>query len=185
MIDTFYKTSLILFLILMKATLQDSSTVIIDFKTREDISDWTILDDSVMGGISQGFFTLNNSGNALFSGIVRTENNGGFSSARFGFKTIDITNFKSIKLKVKGDGKVYQFRIKDDRSQRYSYIHSFKTTGKWETITINLDAFYPSFRGNKLDKPNFSANKLEEITFLIGNKIRESFSLEIEKIYLD
>ncbi|MDX1769545.1 MAG: CIA30 family protein, partial [Arenibacter troitsensis] len=44
---------------------------------------------------------------------------------------------------------------------------------------------YPSFRGRKLDMPNFSKNSIEEIVFLIGNKRTENFTLLIDKIALD
>lgn len=164
---------------------QDSSSYIFDFKNEKNFSNWYVVDDGVMGGLSQGTFTSTDSGNALYSGIVRTENNGGFSSVRFGFETKDVSDYKFVKLKVKGDGKSYQFRIKDDRSQRYSYITTFTTSGAWETINLPLAVFYPSFRGYQVNKPNFSGEKIEEIAILIGNKTRESFSLEIEKIYLD
>jgi hypothetical protein len=43
---------------------------------------------------------------------------------------------------------------------------------------------YPSFRGRKLDKPNFSEDYIEEIAFLIGNKSEEKFQLLIDKIEL-
>jgi hypothetical protein len=43
---------------------------------------------------------------------------------------------------------------------------------------------YPSFRGRKLDQPNFSDDYIEEITFLIGNKKEEDFQLLIAKIEL-
>ena len=80
---------------------------------------------------------------------------------------------------------MYQFRIKDNSRERYSYISSFETSGDWETVKIPLNAFYPSFRGYRLDIPNFSGNYMEEVAILIGNKVKESFALEIEKIYLE
>lgn len=43
---------------------------------------------------------------------------------------------------------------------------------------------YPTFRGRKLDSPNYSADGIEEIAFLIGNKRAESFKLEIDAISL-
>jgi hypothetical protein len=43
---------------------------------------------------------------------------------------------------------------------------------------------YPSFRGRKLDAPNFSHDSIEEIVFLIGNKKNERFELIIDKIAL-
>jgi hypothetical protein len=41
---------------------------------------------------------------------------------------------------------------------------------------------FPSFRGNKLDQPNFDGSSIEEISFLISNKKDEPFNLEIDKI---
>ena len=43
---------------------------------------------------------------------------------------------------------------------------------------------YPSFRGRRLDEPNFSHDYIEEIVFLIGNKKNENFELIIDKIAL-
>jgi hypothetical protein len=43
---------------------------------------------------------------------------------------------------------------------------------------------YPSFRGRKLNQPNFSKDSIEEI-LLIGNKKKEEFKLLIDKIELN
>ena len=173
---------LLLFIFIMD---QDNTLLIADFKNKGDISEWYVVDDGVMGGLSQGTFTSTDLGNALYTGIVRTENNGGFSSVRYGFSTKGVSKYEFVTLRIKGDGKSYQFRIKEDRSQRYSYITTFKTSGGWETIKLPLATFYPSFRGYSLNKPNFYSDKIEEIAILIGNKTKESFSLEIESIYLE
>ncbi|MFN4198010.1 MAG: CIA30 family protein, partial [Flavobacterium sp.] len=53
-----------------------------------------------------------------------------------------------------------------------------------EIIEIPLNRMYPSFRGRTLNLPNFEANTIEEIAFLIGNKKNESFTLLIDKIEL-
>ena len=37
-------------------------------------------------------------------------------------------------------------------------------------IEIPINSMYPSFRGRKLDKPNFFHKSIEEVTFLIANK---------------
>ena len=176
---------LIAILFILSVMIQDSSSYIFDFKNTKSTSNWYVVDDRVMGGLSQGAISINDAGNGLFKGDVTTENNGGFSSVRYAFNKKDVSKFKHIILKLKGDGKSYQFRIKDNSSQRYSYIATFKTSGDWETIKMPFIAFYPSFRGYELDKPNFSGEVMEEIAFLIGNKIKESFTLEIEKIYLE
>ncbi|MDG1476839.1 MAG: CIA30 family protein, partial [Vicingaceae bacterium] len=88
-------------------------------------------------------------------------------------------------LKIKGDSKNYQFRLKSKSTSYYSYIKSFSTNGKWQEIEILLSDMYPSFRGRKLDKPNFSEDYIEEIAFLIGNKSNESFELLIDEVRLN
>jgi hypothetical protein len=157
---------------------------IFDFNTKSDISNWSITDDVVMGGQSSGSFYLDNDGFGVFEGLVSIENNGGFSSVRYGGSKIQLTDQNNLRIHLKGDGKRYQFRIKADTSDYYSFIYTFKTTGAWEIIEIPLKDFYPSFRGQKLNFPNFSSKNIEEIGFLIGNKVNENFKLVIDKIEL-
>ncbi len=164
---------------------QDSSSNIFNYKDAKNNSNWYTVNDGVMGGMSEGTISINDIGIATFNGYVTTANNGGFSSTRYVFNKKDVSKFNHVVLKVKGDGKSYQFRIKENSSQRYSYITTFKTSGEWETIKIPLSSFYPSFRGNRLDKINYSGNLMEEIAILIGNNTKESFKLEIKNIYLE
>jgi hypothetical protein len=96
-----------------------------------------------------------------------------------------VTKDSKVRIRLKGDGKNYQFRIKDKATSYYSYITTFKTSGDWETIEIKLSELYPSFRGQTLNLPNFDSDSFEEIVFLIGNKKNESFQLVIDKIELE
>lgn len=176
---------LITVIFILSVMCQDNSSNIYDFKEKMNSDDWIVLDDGVMGGLSKGTMSMNETGKALFKGNVSTENNGGFSSVRHTFDKRDVSKFKHVLVKVRGDGKSYQFRIKESTSQRHAHIATFSTTGDWETIKIPFDSFYASFRGYQLDMPNYSGNEMEEIAFFIGNKTNESFALEIEKIYLE
>ena len=158
--------------------------VLYNFKNSGTLQNWTVVDDGVMGGLSKGDLKLNEEGNAVYFGNVSTDNNGGFSSLRYQFELRDVSNFKAISLRLKGDGKSYQFRLKSNKGQYYSYVSKFNTTGDWETIVIAFKDFTPQFRGNVLNMPNFEGETMEEIAFLIGNKVKESFQLEIESIVL-
>ena len=162
-----------------------STSLIYDFNKNSSPKDWRIIDDDVMGGLSQGKFSIDPDGNGVFVGTVSLENNGGFSSVRYQSDKIKVTKESKLHIRLKGDGKEYQFRIKDKTSSYYSYITTFKTSGNWETITIQLSDLYPSFRGRTLDLPNFKSDSFEEIVFLIGNKKNESFQLLLDKIELD
>jgi len=158
---------------------------IFDFTKNSDISSWRVVDDVVMGGRSSGNFELSEKGHGMFHGSVSLENNGGFSSVRYPFERIALGEKTVAILKVKGDGKDYQFRVKHNQSDYYSYITTFQTTGEWETIEIPLKELYPSFRGRTLDMPNFNHNSIEELTFLIANKKAQDFKLLIDKIVVN
>lgn len=155
-----------------------------NFDSKSDITNWNIVDDVVMGGRSNGTFSLSDSGTGIFKGKVSLENNGGFSMVQYKFKTLQVENFSKVSIRLKGDGKLYQFRIKTNESDYYSYVSTFNTSSEWETITIPFEKMYPAFRGRKLDAENYAGKKMEVIAFLIGNKKAESFYLEIKDIEL-
>ena len=157
---------------------------IFDFNKNSNISSWRVVDDVVMGGRSSGNFGLSKEGHSVFSGKVSLENNGGFSSVRHTFNRREVDPNNKVVLRVKGDGKKYQFRVKHDTDDAHSYITIFQTSGDWETIELTLKDLYPSFRGRTLDMPNFDHNAIEELTFLIANKKTQEFKLLIDKIEL-
>jgi len=157
---------------------------IFEFNKTCDITPWKTVDDAVMGGKSSGYFSLNEEGHGVYEGDVSLENNGGFASVKYCFDNMNVEAFTKIRLKVKGDGKKYQFRIKDNSSNKHAYIAYFETSENWEIIELTLENMYPTFKGKKLDIPNFKGDKIEEVAFLIGNKKAEHFRLEIDSIVL-
>jgi len=161
-----------------------NSKVIFDFNKKSNLQNWVIVDDVVMGGESSGSFKLNDDGFGVFKGSISLDNNGGFSSLRHRFPKIEIDDNTQIVIKLKGDGKNYQFRIKSNSGDYYSYITPFLTSGQWQEIIIPLKDMYPSFRGRRLNQPNFTGDVIEEITFLIGNKKNENFILLLGTIVL-
>lgn len=158
--------------------------VLFDFSKTNNLQGWFVVSDDVMGGRSQAEFVLNAEGNGLFQGKVSLENNGGFASVHYRFKRVEIGDSKMLVLHLKGDGNRYQARIYANTRDSHSYISYFNTSGDWQIIEIPLANMYPSFRGRKLDQPNFLDPGIVEIAFLIGNKKNESFSLQIHKIEL-
>ena len=160
------------------------ASMIFDFNKSADISKWRITDDVVMGGRSNGNFQLNAEGYGVFSGKVSLENNGGFSSVRYYFPPKETTSFSKFVIRLKGDGKQYQFRVKAKQDEYFDYILSFTTTGEWQTIELPFDKMVPSFRGQLLSRPPFPGTSMLEIGFLIGNKKAESFALELDEILI-
>ena len=161
-----------------------ASRIIFDFTKDSDLQKWVVVDDVVMGGRSLGSFSLNEEGHGVFEGEISLENNGGFSSVRYRPGKIQVNDHTKVVIRLKGDGKEYQFRIKADAEDYYSYVAPFQTSGEWQEIEIPLEEMYPSFRGRRLDLSNFSGEQLEEVAFLIGNKKKEKFKLLLDKIEL-
>ena len=175
--------NLFLFFTILFTSMQ--AQVIFDFNKKSDLQDWIIVNDVVMGGRSSSTFKLDEDGLGVFEGNISLENNGGFSSLRYRFLKRTIKGATQVKITLRGDGKKYQFRVKSNAGDYYSYIVPFLTSGEWQEIVIPLGDMYPSFRGRRLNQPNFSNDSIEELTFLIGNKKSERFKLLIDKIVLE
>ena len=159
-----------------------NTLMIFDFTKDARMQNWNVVDDTVMGGVSAGKMSLSAEGHGLFQGHVSLDNNGGFSSIRYDAGKTNLQGYSKFVMALQGDGKAYQFRVKTKGSQYFSYIFSFATTGKWQTIEIPFSSMVPSFRGRSVDVPNFPGEFLEEIGFLIGNKKEEDFKLAIDYI---
>lgn len=159
--------------------------MIYDFGHEDPAQGWYIVNDGVMGGLSQGRLTIHN-GHAVFTGEVSLENYGGFTSIRYTLPSpVDVSKYSKISIRLRGDNKRYQLRLKADISQRHSYIEYFETDEEWEVITISLADLYATFRGQKLRLPNFDGQVLSEISILIANKKAESFKLHLDKIWVE
>jgi len=165
--------------------MQMSAQEVYDFSPESEQGDWFVVDDRVMGGRSQGDVELSEDGNGIFQGTVSLENNGGFSSIRARMEVIETTDYSAFKIRLKGDGKNYQFRVRSQLNERHSYQYEFPTTGAWQEVTVPFDQMIPTFRGWQLDLPNYPGEVMRECSFLISNKKNESFRLEIDRIWLE
>ena len=157
--------------------------VIMENFDSNNLLNWNIVNDSVMGGRSQATLKLINNTYANFKGYLSLQNNGGFSSIR-AYYPPDLTNVKSIVLKVRGDGRKYNFRIRGNTQSWASYTHSFDTVeGEWNEIELKIDDFYPVYRGYTLkNMPQLSEVIIKEIGIMLSDKIEGSFSIDIDWI---
>ena len=154
------------------------------FTQQTNLGDWEVQNDVVMGGRSKGALSLNEAGNALFSGEASLENNGGFSSIQHAFAPIDVSACSTLVLGLKGDGKSYQLRVDATPDARHSYACDFQTSGDWQVVEIPFANLFAIRHGDRLDLPNYPGQTLAQIQILIGNSKPESFQLEIDRIWL-
>ncbi len=170
--------------IIMSAPLTE--IMIFDFKNPESFKPWQVVNDTVMGGVSESSLQPGGKGTALFKGTVSLKNNGGFcSTSSRENKKYDLSGFQGIGVRVKGDGKTYMLTVKTDASfSGYAYQFPFATKkDQWMTVTVPFKDFVARFRGQPV--PNAPPVKSSDITsfgFLIADKQEGPFALEIEWI---
>lgn len=166
-------------------TSQMDAEMIYKFSRTNSLKNWYVTNDDVMGGVSLGNLMVDDRGLGIFRGSISLENNGGFSSIRYRINKMKVESNKIIVLKVYGDGKYYQFRIKENKRDRHVYIKSFFAKKGWSEIKIPINKMKPSFRGRSLNMERFNHEVISELGILFGNKIEENFELIIDSIKLE
>jgi uncharacterized protein YbjT (DUF2867 family) len=110
---------------------------------------WGAVDDVVMGGVSESGIRVA-AGYAIFSGNVSIDNSGGFASVRTrNFDpSLNLSNYRGIELRVKGDGQRYKFFVRTEAKwDGVGYAYSFDTIAdEWITIQIPFQDLVPIFR---------------------------------------
>jgi monofunctional biosynthetic peptidoglycan transglycosylase len=146
---------------------------------------WYVLNDNVMGGRSEGGFTVKQ-GELLFSGRTNT-NGGGFSSIRTDAMQLDLSRYAGIRLRVKGDGRRYTWRLTTTarwRGQEIGYWADFDTRdGAWQTVTVPFSTFVPRFRGYELDGPPLDTATITGMGLMIYDKQDGPFELELASVH--
>lgn len=148
-----------------------------------DDSNYVIVNDSVMGGLSRSDL-YKSKVSMVFKGYVSTENNGGFASFRMRWPDLEGKNPTRFKIKVKGDGKEYQLRLRPSTwFDGVAYVHKFKTNNQWQEITVSSNDFHPAFRGRKLrNRPDIDFADIQQFGILVTSKSDTEFQIEMKSI---
>jgi len=143
---------------------------------------WQAINDGVMGGVSSGRMVQTADG-LRFEGELSLENNGGFASVRRSVED-DLATATGVRLVVRGDGRTYQFRLRqDDRFDGIAWRAEFSTSDDWQTVTLSFDEFVPVFRGRRvLDAGPLEPADIRQIGFMLADKTPGPFTLDIRSI---
>ena len=156
----------------------------IDFSNSAEARNWIIVNDTVMGGRSQADLAIEND-MLVFTGDLSLENNGGFASTRRIYSPLSWNSKETLEIKVLGDGRSYQFRLRTNRNaDGIAYVANFTTTkGEVQLLTFNLNDFSPQFRGRLVNgAPNLKFSDIAQIGFMLADKNPGNFVLRIEHI---
>ncbi|NXG43664.1 CIA30 protein, partial [Psilopogon haemacephalus] len=193
--------------------LLEQTKVVWEFRSQEDLNKWVISSDVEIGGKSEVYLKLGrNNQAALLYGTLNTEvprdgetKYSGYCSMRAkplvgSFarrKYYDWSNFNSLYLRVRGDGRPWMVNIYTDpyfshqKDDLYNYFMFTRGGPYWEEIKIPFSKFFLSSRGRVqdsqhpiwLDKASFLW-AICTLGFTIGDKVDGPFQLEIDFIGL-
>ncbi|MCH7228408.1 CIA30 family protein [Haloferula sp. A504] len=172
-------------LLMLHAPARAAGETLFDFDADEmKSSEWRIVNDGVMGGLSKGQMGVSEDGVLNFSGDLSLENNGGFSSIRTRKLEMDLGEAEGLVLRVRGDGRKYQWRFNTDarfRGMEVSFMAEFPTKeGKWTEVKVPFSDFTGSFRGMKLKDEKFDPSKISRAGLLLADKKEGPFELEVD-----
>ena len=168
----------IAFALLLAMNMHAADRTVFDFQTATNTAAWQVVNDDVMGGMSQSGFRLANSV-ALFQGEVSLENNGGFASVRSLPARHDLAGCDAFVVRVRGDGRSYKFTARSFDSAIYQTVFATEN-GEWEEHRLPLAEFVPTFRGRILSgEPPLDPAKVTSVGFLISDKQEGPFQLEV------
>lgn len=168
------------------AAIAEVAMVLFDFGTEGHAAEWAAINDVVMGGVSTGQLRQTSQGTAVFAGRLSLENNGGFASVRSRARQRDLSAYRGIALRVRGDGGRYKVNIKtDSRFDGLQYRHAFETTAdEWQTVYLPFREFVPSFRGRIVpDAPPMDLSRITSLGLMISDKQAGPFRLEVQSIW--
>ncbi|WP_207062724.1 CIA30 family protein [Motiliproteus sp. SC1-56] len=160
--------------------------MLIDFQNPEEACRWQPISDAVMGGCSVARLRYEE-GRGVFEGEVSLANNGGFASVRRAPEAFDSGSSSGLALRVRGDGRRYQLRLKtDDAFDGILYRACFQPRANhWQELTLPWSAFEAAFRGRVLrEAPALSPARVRQFGLMTGDKRAGPFRLELVWIRL-
>ena len=114
----------------------EQSRVAYDFTAQAVAANWSVQNDTVMGGVSESSSTWVDE-QMVFSGNLSLENNGGFVSC---FGPVDeklatlMSESDALYLRATGDGKTYLFQLRGNDGT--NYVQRFTSTAKKDQMYV-------------------------------------------------
>ena len=181
---------LLSFLLLPLAGSQSSTTtaqlvpdpmVLFDFETT-DGAVWRVVNDGVMGGLSQGFVDIEE-GTLRFTGELVTRG-GGFTSVRID-RRVDLSDYDGLELRVRGGGRTFEVEVDDGTRRGWRSVSrraSFETDAEWAMVRVPFDTLKTTVFGEPVSAPPVDLTNVQSFGLYILDGIDGPFELEVDTI---
>lgn len=157
----------------------------IDFGTNKIEEGWQVVNDGVMGGLSQGGIEYEESAMKFF-GTLSLENNGGFSWAQYELRNTIDGDENHFKMRIKTDDHDYLFTVKVANDRGYHYESKpICTNGEWQEVTIASASMIKTRRGRTFGEYLDRSVDLAEIGLILKAKNEGPFFAEVDWILIE
>ncbi|MEM0963539.1 MAG: CIA30 family protein [Bacteroidota bacterium] len=160
---------------------QAPSVMLFDFDS-DSPARWRVVNDGVMGGLSQGFAEIT-SGTLSFTGELVTRG-GGFTSVRTQ-RAVDLSGYDGLELRVRGGGRTFEVEVDDGTRRGWREVSrraAFPTTGEWQTVRVPFSALETSVFGQPVRARPLDPSAVEAFGLYILDGIDGPFELEVDWI---
>jgi NADH dehydrogenase [ubiquinone] 1 alpha subcomplex assembly factor 1 len=166
----------------------NSAFKVFDFAAAEQAEGWSVINDTVMGGVSSGDLSWEN-GALVFSGFLSLENNGGFASIRS--PQIDTqlalnwSTSNGIRVLADGDGRTWTLQLRTTDDVDGGWTQSFATTANATTdVMLPWQSFEPVTRFLEARSTDISLDpsRISTIAFYLVDGIQQPFRIAIRSI---
>jgi hypothetical protein len=143
---------------------------------------WSVENDGVMGGRSQGFVEIAD-GTLVFTGEVVTDG-GGFTSVRAASR-VDLSGYDGIELRVRGGGRTFELDVDDGTRSRGREVNRrgpVPTSDSWETVRVPFASLEESAHGEPVSVEPIDLSSVTSIGIYIIDGNDGPFRLEVDWI---
>ena len=157
----------------------------LNFEDPVMVQPWRIVNDGVMGGLSQGT-RYHEDGYMVFTGVINT-NGGGFSSLRAGLRPGPLAGTKGLKLKIRSDGRAYRMTFRTSerwRGRSVSYQASIPKTMQedWSDVSVSFEDMTTSVFGRTVRAAPFDPSDVREIGIILADGRDGTFRFEVTRM---
>jgi monofunctional biosynthetic peptidoglycan transglycosylase len=173
---------------LCQVATQEIMRPLVDFGGPEAAQQWQAVNDGVMGGVSDGRFTITDEKTLEFSGTLSLENNGGFASVRTKATDLDIEAGDTLVVRVKGDGREYVLNLyTKSRRMAFSYRAPLPTTkDEWTEVRVPLEDFIPTAFGRRVQGMGpVGPDQINGLGFMLSDKKPGKFRMQVESVKVE
>jgi hypothetical protein len=159
------------------------SSMLADFSDPSSVDAWYVQNDTVMGGVSSSSVEFDD-GAMVFSGVLSTDNNGGFTSTRGPvLSAAPAAGWTSMSIEAEGDGRTYLVQVRTDTD---GYIQRFTPAESMSESILRLTDFVATdWRlAPVANRPPLSSESIRQVSIYLVDKQEGEFVLRLRSVTL-